>query len=93
MDDIKKGNKSLYIGQEDAPTAEMTFHRQGEDAVLIDRTFVDESLRGQGIAGKLLEEAVALARQEGRKIIPGCTYVQKAFERDPQAYADVRQEG
>mgnify|MGYP003286029979 FL=1 len=38
--------------------AEITFPDIDEDTVDINHTFVDESLRGQGMAGKLMEAAV-----------------------------------
>jgi len=38
-------------------TAEVTFPEGADGTVTIDHTFVDESLRGQGMAGRLLTEA------------------------------------
>ena len=43
--------------------AEITFPDIDEDTVDINHTFVDESLRGQGMAGKLMEAAVNQARR------------------------------
>ncbi|BDR57306.1 GNAT family N-acetyltransferase [Xylocopilactobacillus apis] len=44
------------------------------------RTFVDESLRGQGVASVLLERVVKLARDTNAKIIPTCNFAKLAFE-------------
>ncbi len=56
--------------------------------VVIDRTYVDPSLRGQGVAGKLVSLVVKEAREEGFKIEPLCTFAAGEFQRRPE-YADV----
>lgn len=56
--------------------------------VVIERTYVDPSLRGQGIAGKLIKLVVDEARQNGFLIEPLCTYAHAAFARHPE-YGDV----
>ena len=53
--------------------AEVVFPEEGEDAVCITRTYVEEGLRGQGIAAKLMEAAANSARRRGKKIIPQCS--------------------
>ena len=50
--------------------AEVTFPDDGNTAV-IDHTFVDESLRGQGTASKLLRQAVDSIRRQGKKSTAG----------------------
>lgn len=42
-------------------------------------TFVDDSLRGKGIAGELLHSVVNLATATNAKIIPTCSYAKSAF--------------
>lgn len=56
--------------------------------VVIERTYVDPSLRGQGVAGKLIKLVVDEARRDGFLIEPLCTYAHASFERHPE-YADV----
>ncbi|MDO4492763.1 MAG: GNAT family N-acetyltransferase [Clostridia bacterium] len=51
----------------------------------IDHTFVDDSLRGQGIAGQLMEAAVAEIGKNGWKAHPTCSYAVKWFEKHPEA--------
>jgi len=60
--------------------AEVTFTEEKEDIYMIDHTFVDPSLRGQGIAGKLVYEVVKKALSEGKKIIPLCPFAKREFE-------------
>ena len=67
--------------------AEMTYIIRDHNMV-IEHTFVDESLRGKDIGLKLVNEAVRFSRDKGMKIIPKCTYAKKVLERDAQ-YKDV----
>lgn len=50
----------------------------------ITRTFVDDSLRGQGVAGQLMEEAISVLRQEQLRVRPICSYAKKWFEQHPE---------
>ncbi|WP_252723076.1 GNAT family N-acetyltransferase [Treponema phagedenis] len=51
--------------------------------VMIDHTFVDSSLRGQGIADKLIREVIAVATKQNKKIEPVCSYAKTWFENNP----------
>jgi predicted GNAT family acetyltransferase len=42
------------------------------------------ALRGQGTAGRLMEGVVALAREEGAKITPLCSYAAAWLQRHPE---------
>ena len=44
---------------------------------VIPHTEVDPAYRGQDIARRLIEEIIAAARREGRKIVPVCSYAAK----------------
>ena len=63
--------------------AEVTFPEQ-EGIAVINHTFVDDSLRGQGIAGQLLRAVADTLRQEGRKAKPTCSYAVHWFETHPE---------
>ncbi len=52
-------------------------------------TEVSDSLRGQGIAGKLLENMVDYARKNNLKVVPLCPYVHAQFKRHPEKYNDI----
>ena len=64
--------------------AEVTFPEVAPSVVEINHTFVDERLRGQGIAGKLLEQAVEELRETGRKARPTCSYAAGWFAKHPE---------
>ncbi len=89
MSTIKQGESKFYIGDDEAsPQAEIDY-RQGEgNNLIVDHTYVADELRGQGIAGKLVEKMVNHARKEGKKIVPECTYAKSKMENTP-AYHDV----
>lgn len=68
--------------------AEVTFPNISEQIVNINHTFVDDSLRGQGVAGILLEAAASQIRQQHKKAYPTCSYAVKWFEKHLE-YADI----
>lgn len=51
-------------------------------------TFVDPSLRGQGIGDQLVRAAIAQIRKRGLKAVATCSYVKTWFDRHPEE-ADV----
>ncbi len=79
---------AFYIERDGVRVAEMTYQRNAAARITIDHTEVDASLRGRGIARRLLDAAVAWARQTGTKITPRCSYVVAEFARD-KSLADV----
>jgi len=88
MEFIKESNR-LYLPDEDGKTVALVeFPPLGEGLVEITRTYVDPSLRGQGIAGTLMEQTALLLRQSGRRARPRCSYAVRWFEEHPE-YADV----
>ena len=64
--------------------AEITFPTVAEGVADIDHTFVDESLRGQGVAGKLGRAAVDQLRSQGKKAKTSCWYASQWFEKHPE---------
>ena len=68
--------------------AEATFPEFAPGVVNIDHTFVDETLRGQGVAAQMMERIACSLRETGRKAIPTCSYAKKWFGQHSE-YADV----
>ncbi len=60
---------------------EIDFPSENEGEVTITHTFVDESLRGKGVAKLLVDEVVKVAKEEQLKIVPKCSYAVKYFEK------------
>lgn len=63
--------------------AEVTFPEQ-EGIAVINHSFVDGSLRGQGVAGQLLRAVADTLRQDGRKAKATCSYAIHWFETHPE---------
>ena len=59
--------------------AEVLFPDRGDGTVEVTHTFVDDSLRGQGVAGKLMEALAAELRREGKRAVLTCSYAQSWF--------------
>lgn len=59
------------------------------NVMVIEHTFVDESMRNQGMAKKLLDKAAEYAREKQFKMEPVCSYAVTAFERYKD-YDDVK---
>lgn len=49
----------------------------------IEHTNVSERLRGRGVARRLVDAAVAWARESGTKLSATCSYARSVFEKDP----------
>ena len=93
MLEIKKGNHKFFVGDnEDEPLGEINYHVTEEGQLDVDRTFVSDELRGQGLAQDLLKRMIEFAREENKQIIPTCPYVKRKMEAD-EAYQDVLYKG
>ncbi|GAB4074454.1 GNAT family N-acetyltransferase [Barrientosiimonas marina] len=87
MADIKQGDHTFYIGDQQHPKAEVTFKEAG-GAWDIDHTYVSDDMRGSGIGGQLVEKVVAHARENGMKLKATCPFAKQIIE-DTPAYQDV----
>lgn len=65
----------IYLMQEGQLLAELTYTDEGSH-YNVDHTFVDDSLRGQGVAGRLMETYQRLLEQEQQKSTATCSYAQ-----------------
>ena len=81
MDFIKEENRIYAENDEGKVIAEIIFPETVEGICTIERTFVDESLRGQSIASKLVSEAVEQIKGQGKAVKAVCTYAQAWMER------------
>lgn len=80
----------IYMNNEEGKIiAEVTFPDFDDNTIIIDHTFVDDSLRGQGIAAKLMLEVVSYAKANNKKIKASCSYAVKWFEKNKEQYGDL----
>ena len=82
MEFTKNENRIFANDENGKLIAEITFPAISDTAVDINHTFVDDSLRGQGIAGQLMLAAVDSIRAQGKKAIATCPYAVKWFEKN-----------
>ncbi len=52
-------------------------------------TIVPRAIGGRGVAARLVERLIADAREQGFRIVPQCSYVEKKFEENPD-WSDLR---
>jgi predicted GNAT family acetyltransferase len=76
------GRGAFFVQKQGIRLAEMTYSRVDPQLVIIDHTEVNEALQGLGVARKLLDFAVAWARNTGTKIIATCPYAKAQFAKD-----------
>ncbi len=88
MNFITETNRIYARDAEGRLLAEVTFPESAPGIVSIDHTFVDDSLRGQGVAGKLMETAATSLRATRRRAVPVCSYAVHWFEKHEE-YADI----
>lgn len=75
-----------YVDPNGTMLAEVTFpaSNDNDNVVIIDHTFVDDSLRGQGIASMLLQQLAHELDETHRKARPTCSYAIAWFEKHPE---------
>jgi hypothetical protein len=82
-DEVQHRDGEFVIERHGQRVAELTYRRAPDGTrFVIDHTEVDPSLRGQGVARRLLDAAVAWARASGQRIVPSCPYARAEFARD-----------
>lgn len=67
----------------DGNTAHLDYEREG-GVIAITHTIVPSQIGGRGIAGQLVEAALAYAREEGLRVTPRCSYAEAYLRRHPQ---------
>jgi predicted GNAT family acetyltransferase len=88
MIDIKKDTNSFYVGEWDKKDAEIHYIPTVDGEIIVDHTFVSDSLRGQKIGDALVKRIVEFAREEGKVIIPLCPFAKSQIEQNEE-YHDV----
>ena len=63
--------------------AEVCFPSLDPSTVNITHTFVDDSLKGQGVASALMFRAASELRRQKKKALISCTYAKRWFDQNP----------
>lgn len=77
-------DKIIFSSEGGSTLAEVVFPAVDADTVNIDHTFIDDSLRGQGVAGRLMEAVANHLQAQNKKAILTCSYAVKWFEKHPE---------
>lgn len=73
----------------DGFTAELAYARPADGVIDFTHTFVDEGLRGQGVAEELARAGLDFARQEHLKVETSCKFMAGFVKRHHAEYADI----
>lgn len=82
MNFITETNRIFSTDENGKVIAEITFPEVSEGVFEIDHTFVDDSLRGQGIAGQIVSLAADEIEKRGGKITASCSYAKHWLEKN-----------
>ena len=80
--DESEGRGAFFVMRTGKRIAEMTYSRADATLIIVDHTEVDDSLRGQGVARKLLDALVSWARTTGTRVMATCPYALAQFQKD-----------
>lgn len=65
----------------DGTTAGWTEYRDRGDQRVFHHTVIDDAFAGQGLASRLVRQALTDVRASGKRIVPVCPYVAKYVEK------------
>jgi predicted GNAT family acetyltransferase len=82
---------ALVLSQGDRKVGRLDYRVAGS-VIQIDYVFVDSSLRGRGLGVRLVDAAVAWARDTGRTLRPVCGFAARVLRSDPR-YEDILHRG
>jgi predicted GNAT family acetyltransferase len=82
-----KGEYHALVSGSDA-VGRLTWVKRADGARVAEHTLVPREIGGRGIAGELVKELVADARENDFKIVPQCSYVAAKFDKNPE-WADL----
>jgi uncharacterized protein len=86
--EVNEKNGYFYVSVDGKQEAKMTFVFAGKDKIIIDHTEVNPASNGKGFGKKMVEKAVAFAREKNLKIIPLCPFAKSVFDKTPE-FKDV----
>jgi predicted GNAT family acetyltransferase len=78
-----------FTTTKDGHSGELAYSRPAEGLIDFTHTFVDEALRGQGVADELARTALAFAREHQLKVKTSCTFMAGFVKRHHDEYADI----
>lgn len=78
-----------FTASENGHPAELAYSLPAPGVINFTHTFVDEALRGRGLADELARTALFYARQQGLKVKTSCTFMKAFVQRHQAEYQDL----
>lgn len=75
-------DKYLLVNEKEEILAEIDFPLVNDGVIEITHTIVSPSLQGQGIAKKLVEKVLEIAKEKGYKVTASCSYAKRYLEKN-----------
>ena len=88
---LDHGDGGKYVAEVpgEKATGYLEWEPRGDDVRVATHTIVPPEIGGRGIAGLLVDQLIADAREHGFQIVPQCWYVAKKFDENP-SWSDLR---
>lgn len=87
--ETETGGEYRATPQGSAHTGKLSWRNEAGNVRNANHTLVPREIGGQGVAARLVEKLVSDAREQGFRIRPTCSYVERKFERNPE-WNDLR---
>ncbi len=75
-------DKYLLVDEKEEILAEIDFPLVNDGVIEITHTIVSPSLQGQGIAKRLVEKVLEIAKEKGYKVTASCSYAKHYLEKN-----------
>ncbi|WP_167856320.1 GNAT family N-acetyltransferase [Hymenobacter metallicola] len=82
-------DEQTFYATLDGYEGELAYSRPSATVIDFSHTFVDENLRGRGVADAMAVEALAYARAQGLRIKTSCAFMQAYVDRHTD-YQDLQ---
>lgn len=89
MNWIYEEGRIYSIDQNNELMAETTYLMMKHGEVDIDHTYVNPMLRGQGVAGNMMQVVAEHLRSKGVKAVASCSYANVWLKKNQTTYGDV----
>lgn len=82
MKELLENNSYKLLDENGNILAEIDFPFVSENVIEITHTIVSQALQGQGIARKLVEKVLDIAKEKGYKVTASCSYAKHYLEKN-----------
>lgn len=89
MDWKYKDGAIYYTNDAGELMAEATYAKTKDDEIDINHVYVNPVLRGEGVAGKVMEEVSTFLRRESWKATASCSYANNWLKKRKETHADI----